>query len=756
VAKWKSSTNDKAYNLNIQADGTIGLGLSNNGSTTTAPAPSTVATNFAAGTFHWIRATWFADLVNYYTSDQPQGTAIADIEWVQLGDADQTFTFTGTIDDNTAPVEVGSFSAGASNLFTGAVSRALVIASTDPTATPALDFNANDYTAGKTFESSATGEVWTLNGNVGVHCPKGKWADVDGSSDGWTSPDSAAASITGGIFLAGWGAPDDWTPAAADMHILGKYELTGDNESYGMGITTEGYITLVTSNDGTNANQVVSESDTATGFTNGTLHGFGVALDLSANTATYYTTSDSPWTPPNLVSWTQLGDPVTHTESAIFDSTALVTVGGLQDGVQTSEWTGRIMRAYAIASTDPTVAPAWDFDLRNHVSGTTATMTTGEVWTAVGNGTVEGGLNPIAPFKEYGKMEPIGYLAETAGANECLYSDDLTAIGWTEAAVTATRNTVRGLDGQLTGHTVAETTATSAHQINTQNITTVDATEYTLTFVLKKKTDDWIQVSFELGEFGAEAYANFNLSTGLIGTEGTATTAYMKPLGNGWYECSINAISTAASGSKGYLVFTNNTDGARFMSYTGVAASDVYVATCQFEKSTFPTSYIPTTTTAVTRDKDELTYASAGNAEFPMTMMCDVTPGQITAVGRSIVISDGTANERANMTQGSSGLPTTSVVDDGGSTVANVSAPDTAITGVTYHNTSVIALNNVQNHVDGIARGTTDTSATMPTVTTIGIGQDQAAGGQPSGHINNVRIYPKVLNANEIKSRAQS
>ena len=48
------------------------------------------------------------------------------------------------------------------------------------------------------------------------------------------------------------------------------------------------------------------------------------------------------------------------------------------------------MRAYAIASTDPTVAPAWDFDARALTPGvTTGTMSTGEVWTAVGNGTIE-------------------------------------------------------------------------------------------------------------------------------------------------------------------------------------------------------------------------------------------------------------------------------------------------------------------------------------------------------------------------------
>ena len=81
------------------------------------------------------------------------------------------------------------------------------------------------------------------------------------------------------------------------------------------------------------------------------------------------------------------------------------------------------MRAAVIASTDPTVAPSVDFDMRAHISGNTLVTPTGETWTLQGNAAVEGGKFAVSQWDAKG---PYGYLAETAGENKLLQSDAFT------------------------------------------------------------------------------------------------------------------------------------------------------------------------------------------------------------------------------------------------------------------------------------------------------------------------------------------
>ena len=70
---------------------------------------------------------------------------------MQLGD---TVTTTATsIYDSAEPLEIGSTASGTSELFEGKISRAVVIPSTDPTATPAVDFNAE----------TAIADGWTIH-----------------------------------------------------------------------------------------------------------------------------------------------------------------------------------------------------------------------------------------------------------------------------------------------------------------------------------------------------------------------------------------------------------------------------------------------------------------------------------------------------------------------------------------------------------------------------------------------------------------
>jgi hypothetical protein len=65
-------------------------------------------------------------------------------------------------------VEVGSIDVGTNFVVSGKIARAAVIASTDPTVTPSVDFDARAGTPGVSTFTASTGEVWTANGNTAI------------------------------------------------------------------------------------------------------------------------------------------------------------------------------------------------------------------------------------------------------------------------------------------------------------------------------------------------------------------------------------------------------------------------------------------------------------------------------------------------------------------------------------------------------------------------------------------------------------
>jgi hypothetical protein len=161
ISKWDSVGGQYSFLARIESDGTLSLQLYGTGVGSTVK--STIATGFADGAGHWLRWT-FDDSENtlqFYTSDAPIGTNPLAVSWTQLGN-EVAYSSVG-INDSTAPIDIGQNGSNGSEGFTGKISRALVIPSTDPTADPVVDFNANDYEAGVTWETqsqkAANGEL---------------------------------------------------------------------------------------------------------------------------------------------------------------------------------------------------------------------------------------------------------------------------------------------------------------------------------------------------------------------------------------------------------------------------------------------------------------------------------------------------------------------------------------------------------------------------------------------------------------------
>jgi len=190
----------------------------------------------------------------------------------------------------------------------------------------------------------------------------------------FSTPDSASGSVTSDIDIRAHVALDDWTPSSDSEAIVSKYSTTSQ-QSYILNVKTSGELQLVTSSTGEDV--IASQSSVVLpGAVDGVAEWVRVTLDISTDTAKYYTSDDG-------MIWDQLGTDVSHVSSGIFDSTSPIEIGAFDSGTD-NKLSGKIYRAQIYDGIEGTLVI--DFDPTEYVSGTTwMSSATGEIWTRNGN-----------------------------------------------------------------------------------------------------------------------------------------------------------------------------------------------------------------------------------------------------------------------------------------------------------------------------------------------------------------------------------
>lgn len=202
------------------------------------------------------------------------------------------------------------------------------------------------------------------------------------------------------------------------------------------------------------------------------------------------------------------------------------------------------------------------------------------------------------------------YDGETvAKAEENLVLQSQFASGWSDVQVTRTVNATTAPDGTATAASIVPST-TLAAQYEAQTVA-FNAATYTLSVFAKANGYGWVQLTNSANT----EYANFNISSGVVGTVSSGSTSSITNVGNGWYRCSITfPIATAVSQAVRYFVL--NSDAARGASFQGDGTSGVYLWGAQLEQRSSVTAYTATTTAPITNYIPALQTAASGVARF--------------------------------------------------------------------------------------------------------------------------------------------
>lgn len=212
-----------------------------------------------------------------------------------------------------------------------------------------------------------------------------------------------------------------------------------------------------------------------------------------------------------------------------------------------------------------------------------------------------------------------GLLLEMPATNLALRSADLSAAAWGGTANgTVLPNAAVGIDGGLTATLWTEDTATGQRGL-AQAVTAASGTQYTVYAIARRVAGarHLALASESSTVFGpGNANATLNMDTGVV-TQGAGTnrTAGAIALGGGWWLLWMS-LQAIASGAPGLRVGLTDSPTNAFGSWTGDGVSAMAVAHVQIEAGFAPTSPIPTTTAAVTRNGDQPTISLTGQPWF--------------------------------------------------------------------------------------------------------------------------------------------
>jgi hypothetical protein len=212
--------------------------------------------------------------------------------------------------------------------------------------------------------------------------------------------------------------------------------------------------------------------------------------------------------------------------------------------------------------------------------------------------------------------ESKGLLIEEQRTNLFTYSEQFDDASWGKTRLSVTANAILAPDGTLTADKLVENTDNNSRSIgknaNASSVSsTVTGSVYLKagerTFAQINLTDNAADVSGGINDFRiCVDLTNGTISPTTI-SNGSPTNPFssITSVGDGWYRVSIGLTKKGDAVRTDLQVFpyTQATPSAN-PTYTGDGYSGIYIWGAQLEEGAFPTSYIPTVASQVTRNAD--------------------------------------------------------------------------------------------------------------------------------------------------------
>lgn len=229
-------------------------------------------------------------------------------------------------------------------------------------------------------------------------------------------------------------------------------------------------------------------------------------------------------------------------------------------------------------------------------------------------------------------------LYATPRTNSLLQSAAFGIAPWVLTGSTVVANAVMAPDGTMTADNLVEDTSTGVHSVYQTSGTVTAGSTFTWSVYLKAAGRTQAMVQLNQSSNSVEAIVNLSNGT-IVSYAGagawTGATATITPAPNGFYRVSVTATAVGSTTVTAQVLGYNGTTD----SYTGLGTTALVAWGAQLELGSVSTSYIPTTTTAVTTT--DYTLSSAGLVTMPVA---PVTGAALTWTGTYLDALGGLGN----------------------------------------------------------------------------------------------------------------
>jgi hypothetical protein len=219
------------------------------------------------------------------------------------------------------------------------------------------------------------------------------------------------------------------------------------------------------------------------------------------------------------------------------------------------------------------------------------------------------------------------------------------SIGWSLNQLVVDVNDVISPNGTLNADFISENTTINPHFMF-QSVGTTTTSDYTIS-IFAKHNSRILQIFAGGGDVSNNPYANFDLENGVLNNNG-CNDAFIEDYGNGWFRCGVIVTSAVTSGFNPCFGLVNTLNSSRAFSYQGDGTSGIYVWGAMLESGSYKTSYIKTTSAAVTRSAE--TANGSGDAatfnDSEGVLMVEISALADDLVAEGISISDETIGNR--------------------------------------------------------------------------------------------------------------
>jgi hypothetical protein len=209
--------------------------------------------------------------------------------------------------------------------------------------------------------------------------------------------------------------------------------------------------------------------------------------------------------------------------------------------------------------------------------------------------------------------ESLGLLIEEQRTNLLLRSEDFSNASWSKINSTVAANTAVAPDGTLTADKLVSNSGTSTQSAQ-QATSTTNSLAYTYSAYVKAAEFTSVRLRVvEATTFGRSVFIDVNLTDGSTtrtsANVATINSSSVNAVGNGWYRISISFTLGGTDANMSCQVYLN--DGTNNFNVTGNGYSGIFLWGAQLEVGAFPTSYIQTVASQVTRAADAASMTGA-------------------------------------------------------------------------------------------------------------------------------------------------